>query len=82
MGPTPSSQLHLYSNNQGLLNTENGTFRPDDLIQRTLHINDGNDGNFSSGDYVLFYHNGSDRLEMDNGKYRHCLLYTSDAADE
>ena len=63
-GPTPSSQLHLYSNNQGLLNTENGTFRPDDLMQRSLHIYDGNDGNFSSGDYVLFYHNGSDRVEM------------------
>ena len=79
-GPTPSSQLHLYSNNQGLLNTENGTFRPDDLIQRTLHINDDNDGNFSSGDYVLFYHNGSDRVEMDNGKYRHVNHIYSDSA--
>ena len=79
-GPTPSSQLHLYSNNQGLLNTENGTFRPDDLMQRSLHINDGNDGNFSSGDYVLFYHNGCDRVEMDNGKYRHVNHIYSDSA--
>ena len=79
-GPTPSSQLHLYSNNRGLLNTENGTFRPDDLIQQTLHINDGNDGNFSSGDYVLFYHNGSDRIEKYNGKYRHVNHLYSDSA--
>ena len=79
-GPTPSSQLHLYSNNEGLLNTENGTFRPDDLMQRTLHIYDGNDGNFSSGDYLLFYHNGSDRVEMENGKYRHVNHIYSDSA--
>ena len=63
-----------------MLNTENGTFRPDDLIQRTLHIYDGNDGNFSSGDYLLFYHNGSDRVEKENGKYRHIKHFYSDSA--
>ena len=79
-GPTPSSQLHLFSNNQGLLNTENGTYRPDDLIQQTLHIVDGNDGSFSSGDYILFYHHGSDRIEKVNGKYRHINHLYSDSS--
>ena len=79
-GPTPSSQLHMFSNNQGLLNTENGTYRPDDLIQQTLHIVDGNDGSFSSGDYILFYHHGSDRIEKVNGKFRHINHLYSDSS--
>ena len=79
-GPIPSSQLHLFSNNQGLLNTENGTYRPDDLIQQTLHIVDGNDGSFSSGDYILFYHHGSDRIEKVNSKFRHINHLYSDSS--
>ena len=70
-GPLPSTQIHLYCNNLGMLNTTNGNYRPDDLLEHTLFFNDGNDGTFSPGDYMLFYAKGSDRIIWNNQHFSH-----------
>ena len=54
-----------------MLNTTNGTYRPDDLLEHTLFFNDGNDGTFSPGDFMLFYAKGSDRIVWNNQHFSH-----------
>ena len=70
----PSSSIHLFSNNKGLLNTVNDASRPDDLEQQSIFVFDGGDGLFSQGDYILFYLNGPDRINYD-GSIRKCHFY-------
>ena len=76
----PSNNIHLYSNNNGLLGSVNNDQRPDDLIQQTVYINDGGDGVFSSGDYLLFYLNSANREQWNNGKFTHVNHLYSDSA--
>ena len=76
----PSKNIHLYSNNVGLLGSVNNDQRPDDLIQQTIFINDGGDGVFSNGDYLLFYLNSANREQWNNGKFTHVNHLYSDSA--
>ena len=79
-GDISSSSIHLFSNNKGLLSLVNDDSRPDDLEQQTIFISDGGDGLFSQGDYVLFYLNGSDRINWDGQNFNHTKHIYSDSA--
>ena len=79
-GNIPSNNIHLFSNNVGLLNLVNNDSRPDDLKQQSIFINDGGDGLFSSGDYILFYLNGPDKINWDGQNFYHTKHIYSDSA--
>ncbi len=59
MGIDPSSintaNIGVFGNYSGLLPERNTTFRFDDLQENSVLINDGEDGKFNNGDYILFY---------------------------
>ena len=75
-----SNAFHLYANNNGLLNSLNGSYRPDDLNQVSIYMDDGNDGVFSQGDYFLFYANGPHRVEFNGSFYTHVNHFYSDSS--
>ena len=79
-GSIPSNNIHLFSNNVGLLNFINNGSRPDDLKQQSIFIYDGGDGVFSSGDYMLFYLNGPDKINWDGQNFYHTKHIYSDSA--
>ena len=76
----PSNSFHLYTNNDGMLNPLNGSFRPDDLKQVSIHVVDGDDGIFSEGDYILFYSKGPHRIEFDGNYFSHVNHIYSDSS--
>ena len=47
--------IKLYGNGGGMLPELNATFVYDDLHENAIMIEDGNDGSFDEGDYILFY---------------------------
>ena len=76
----PSDNIHLFSNNVGLLGTINNNERPDDIIQQSVFVNDGGDGVFSQGDYLLFYLKPSTRVEWNGENLVHVNHHFSDSA--
>lgn len=77
--PIESNSIHIFSNNNGLLSTVNNNSRPDDLKQQSLYVYDGGDGVFSTGDYILFYLNGSDRINWNGQNFSHTKHTYSDS---
>ncbi|MEM7162013.1 MAG: type IX secretion system sortase PorU [Bacteroidota bacterium] len=77
-----SDQINLYGNGGQLLPFENSEFRHDDLHLNPIAMFDGNDGNFSSSDYFLFYGKGPDTWEWNsaNERFEHVKHYYSDKA--
>ena len=75
-----SNSIHLFSNNNGLLNAVNNDSRPDDLQQQSIFVFDGGDGVFSQGDYILFYLNGPDKINFDGQYFSHTKHIYSDSA--
>jgi hypothetical protein len=47
--------IKLYGNGGGMLPELNATFVYDDLHENAIIVEDGNDGSFDEGDYILFY---------------------------
>lgn len=54
--------IHIYGNQGGLLPLDNSTPREDDLVENAVYIQGEDDGSFDSGDYILFYAEGADRV--------------------
>jgi hypothetical protein len=79
-GNIPSNNIHLFSNNTGLLSVINNNTRPDDLKQQSIFIYDGGDGVFSTGDYVLFQLNGPDKINWNGQNFYHTKHTYSDSA--
>ena len=75
-----SNSIHIFSNNYGLLSTVNDDSRPDDLNQQSVYIYDGGDDIFSQGDYILFYLNGSNRVNWNGKNFFHTNHIYSDSA--
>ncbi len=50
-----SKNLRLFGNGGGMLPQRTSDFRHDDLIENSIEVYDGGDGNFDAGDYFLFY---------------------------
>ena len=59
-----SESLNIFGNGGGMLSTINGAFRGDDLSMIRIHVEDGGDNVFSSGDYVLVLRSGAPSKEF------------------
>lgn len=64
-------QLDIYGNGAGMLAELNNQFRPDDLTKNAIYVNDGADGSFNNGDYILFYAKGPDKWTYGSGIFYH-----------
>lgn len=57
-----SDAIHLFGNSEGMLPVNNNVYRPDDLLENAIYMNDGGDGVFDENDYLLFYGAGPDDI--------------------
>jgi hypothetical protein len=55
MGFTDPSGVRIYGNGGDMLPLMNNLPRPSDLTENSIYMADGGDGQFSAGDYILFY---------------------------
>jgi hypothetical protein len=79
-----SSDFKLYGSGGKALPALNSIYRPDDLIQNAVYVEDGLDGSFDRNDYVLFYgqsphqwvyNNSSSKFEHEINKYSDSTFY-------
>jgi len=84
IGSVVSGDFKLYGNGGKSLPALNSEYRADDIIQNAVVLEDGQDGSFDKGDYVLFYgqspHQWSynlslKRFEHVNNKYSDTTFY-------
>ncbi len=78
-GAVSSSRLKIYGNGNGMLPENSTIARPDDLVENSIYIVDGDDHMFSSGDYVLFYGQGPTQWKYNesSGNFEHITnIYT------
>src|SRR4051812_28489669 len=72
MGFNPSTidprNIQIFGNEGGMLPQNNSFSRPDDLKENAIFVTGESDGKFSSGDYVLFYGLGPDRVKFNTNK--------------
>lgn len=57
-GSINSNSIAIFGNGGGMLSESNSDPRPDDLQELPIWIEDGGDGIFNTGDYILFYAQG------------------------
>lgn len=79
-GSVSSSNIRLFGNGGGALPIANDEFRRDDLYENAIVVNDGGDGQFNSGDFILFYGQGQVTWDYNAnvGTYTHQKNYMSD----
>ncbi|MEI7896322.1 MAG: type IX secretion system sortase PorU [bacterium] len=69
MGVDPStlevSRIRMFGNGSGMLPEVNSSLRIDDLREIAILVEDGGDGHFDAGDYILFYGEGADKWNYD-----------------
>lgn len=72
--------FQIYGNGGGMLPQANNVSRPKDLIENTISIIGENDGSFDRGDYIIFYSDGADDINLDttNGRLTHTKNLYSD----
>ncbi len=58
-------KIRLYGQQGGMLPQPNAAARPDDLVEHSIFVAGEADGVFNSGDYILFYAQGPDRVGFD-----------------
>ncbi len=68
-----SGKIHIYGNALGRLPEENSNFISDDLVKNTVQYFGMEDGKFDSGDFILFYAFGPNKLLKINNKYQRDL---------
>ena len=59
-GSVASDALNIFGNGFGTLPEPNSEYRTDDLDKLAIKIEDGGDGTFDDGDFILFYGNAAD----------------------
>lgn len=57
--------IKIYGNSSGMLPLSNAEPCQDDLMQKAIYYEKGNDGVFNEGDYILFYAKGPDLVYYD-----------------
>jgi Peptidase family C25 len=69
-GVDPSSidpaTIRIFGNGGGMLPQANNAARPVDLNEIAIDVIIQNDGSFNSGDFIVFYGSGSDKIEFDS----------------
>ncbi|MCK9616645.1 MAG: type IX secretion system sortase PorU [Lentimicrobiaceae bacterium] len=48
-------KIRVFGNSFGILPESNTYYRPIDLLENAIYVNDGGDGEFNPGDFFLFY---------------------------
>lgn len=75
-----STSIHVFGNGEGKLPESNDINRLDDLTQNDILIEDGGDGIFDQGDYILFYGWGPSRWYYDGqNTYLDQNIYSEDS---
>lgn len=77
-----ASSIKLYGNGGSMLAEANQSYRPDDLVENAIKIEDGGDGILNGNDYILFFASGPDEWMKDslNSRFSHRKnLYTDKA---
>lgn len=72
------ANIRLYGNGGTMIPEDNAVVHPMDLTENAVWINDGGDGKFDQGDYIVFYANGPMSWEPDaagKGFIHHNNLY-------
>lgn len=64
-GKVDPRKIRIYGQEGGMVPQPNATPRPYDLAEHALFVSGENDGVFNSGDYILFYAQGPDRIRFD-----------------
>ncbi|MBL0128094.1 MAG: type IX secretion system sortase PorU [Flavobacteriales bacterium] len=75
-----SDRINLYGNHFGMLPFQNAVPRATDLKVNAIEVVDGGDGNFSAGDYILFYATGAQRWDLNDTMFKHTKNVYSDSA--
>ncbi|RPD39044.1 type IX secretion system sortase PorU [Chitinophaga barathri] len=75
-----SGSIRLFGNGGGMIPEDNAVPRPDDLRQNAIFVEDGGDGLFNGGDFLLFYAPGPHRWARDGSGYYHTSHLYSDSA--
>lgn len=73
MGFSNITNVHVYGNGGNQLPYNNTSKRIDDLFENPIYIDKGNDGVFNSGDYILFYGQGTSKWDFNNNSFKHTL---------
>lgn len=81
-GITDPARVALFGNNSGQLSFYNDGTAPDDMEEIAFFTEKGNDGIFNSGDYILFYAEGTHRRVFNrlSGRYDFIRHHYSDTA--
>ncbi len=61
-----SANIRVFGNGGNMLSEDNAVARPSDLVENAIYVNDGGDGVFGSGDYLVFYAVGPTRWFKDS----------------
>ncbi len=75
------ARVRMFGNGGGMLPEANALARKDDLVEIAISVNDGGDGSFDDGDYILFYGQSPDswRLDPSDNRFHHTKhLYSED----
>ncbi len=79
-GDVNSDAVNIFGNGTGILDEVNGNYRADDLLLNKIHVEDGADGIFNSGDYILFYAKGPHSWELNGQVFYHQRHLYADTA--
>lgn len=73
-------QIRIYGNGNGMLDEAVAIPRPDDLMENAIYVSGEQDGSFDAGDYILFYAEGSVRIDFNPffQKYEHQVNFYTD----
>lgn len=76
------ANIRVYGNGGNMLPEDNSMPRPADLTENAVWVNDGGDGVFNSGDYVIFYATGPMgwKANTSTGTYDHVKNLYEDKA--
>lgn len=75
-------QINIYGNGGAQLPFDNSVDRPNDPGLNAIFVQDGDDGSFDQGDFILFYGQGADSWSFDTDEtvFRHNKHEYSDSA--
>ncbi len=73
-----SDRIRLFGNGGGMLPVSNSEERLDDLEEIAIWVEDGGDGRFDPGDYILFYGESQHRWKNTGSSFTHDLNYMAD----
>jgi len=75
IGIEEPENIRVYGNGGKMLSTQNIDFRHDDLVENAIYVNDGGDGIFGDGDFILFFGSSPHTWKYDetSGIFKHSL---------